>query len=425
MKIVHINHSDAGGGASVAVNRIHSALRRAGVDSSVLVINKRTKDPNIVSASRNMFAHGVDFAHFVEERLRILPHEKHASMRYNFSIASDGRDVSDHPLVREADIIHLHWINQGFLSMESLRKLAALGKPMIWTLHDMWPFTGGCHYGGTCLEFNEHCGYCPFLKDGGRDDLSAQLFKEKKDIYANMNLTVVSCSQWLNTMASSSSLFHRKRCISIPNPIDTDVFKPLDKMECRKRLGLPTDKKLLLFGAAKVSDIRKGYRYLVEALRIIGGSFPTVAKQIELAVFGKSNKESSMNGDDFAIHYMNFINSTEKLVWLYNAADAFVLPSLQDNLPNTVVESLACGTPVVGFRIGGVPEMVLHEKTGYLAEAKNSFSLANGIYATMFFDNAHHRQDVVDHARSLFGEDVVVKQYIDAYEKALSGNNGR
>lgn len=160
-------------------------------------------------------------------------------------------------------------------------------------------------------------------------------------------------------------------------------------------------------------------------MRIIGGSFPTVAKQIELTVFGKSDKESSMIGDDFTIHSMNFINSTERLVWLYNAADAFVLPSLQDNLPNTVVESLACGTPVVGFRIGGVPEMVVHEKTGYLAEAKNSFSLANGIYATMFFDNAHHRQDVVDHARSLFGEDVVVKQYIDAYEKALSGDNGR
>ncbi len=423
MKVVHINKTDAGGGASVAVRRIHNALRKSGIESSMLVAESQTTgDPDIVAAGKGSQGKAVDFLNFVKERLRILPHERYRSMRYNFSIASDGRDISEHPLVRDADIIHLHWINQGFLSMDGLEKLAALGKPFVWTLHDMWPFTGGCHYAGTCLEFNEHCGFCPYLRKPGKNDLSAQAFRQKRTLYGQMNISVVSCSQWLDTLARSSALFHKKFCVNIPNPIDTSVFTPLDKMACRRELGLPTDKKLLLFGAAKVGDIRKGYRYLIEALRIISDSFPAIAHQLELVVFGKMGKELDELGTSFNVHPMNFISDTGMLVKLYNAADTFVLPSLQDNLPNTVVESQACGTPVVGFRIGGVPEMVEHGKTGFLAEAKNSLSLANGIYSMMFFDHARQRGYVAEHARAIFGEEVIAKQYIDVYEKALRGD---
>lgn len=419
MKVVHINKADTGGGAAVAMCRIHAALLKEGVDSSIVVEQSRSGAQSAFSTSGSAFERGRDFAHFVAERLRILPHEKYASMRFNFSLASDGRDVSSHPVVRDADIIHLHWVNQGFISMKGLQALAALGKPIVWTLHDMWPFTGGCHYAGTCLEFNEHCGFCPFLRDPGKDDLSAELFKLKRATYQKMNLTVVSCSQWLNTLASSSSLFHKRTALAIPNPIDTSVFRPLDKALCRAQLGLPTDKKLVLFGAAKVSDIRKGYRYLVEALRIIANSFPSVASHTELVVFGQLDDSIKDLGVEFKVHSMNFISSTERLVQLYNAADAFVLPSLQDNLPNTVVESLACGTPVVGFRNCGVPEMVVHGKTGYLAEPKNSLSLANGIYATLFFDAEKKRHEVVQHAMSLFGEHEVAQKYIDVYNNAL------
>lgn len=405
----------------MAMYRIHTALRKSGVDSTVLVQQKRMMDPTVSTTSPNIIERMRDFGNFVSERLRILPHERHSSMRYNFSIATDGRDISKCREVQEADVIHLHWINQGYLSMRSLKELGALGKPIVWTLHDMWPFTGGCHYAGTCLEFNEHCGFCPFLRDGGKGDLSARLFKLKRETYEKMNLSVVSCSQWLNTLANSSSLFNKRKCVTIPNPIDTDVFTPLDKTDCRLRLGLPTDKKLLLFGAAKVGDMRKGYRYLAEALRIISNSFPAVAHHIELVVFGQLDDESNEIAADFKVHNMNFVSDTHKLVSLYNAADAFVLPSLQDNLPNTVVESLACGTPVVGFRIGGVPEMVVHGKTGFLAEPKNSLSLANGIYATMFFDSKTQRPIIVEHAKQQFGEETVARQYIEVYEKAING----
>ncbi len=419
MKVVHINKGDCGGGANVAAHRISSALRKAGVDSTMLVENKKTKDPYVFSTSERHCDKISDFAHFVGERLYILPRERYYTMRYNFSIANFGRDISDFPLVREADIIHLHWVNQGFLSIKSLKTLASLGKPIVWTLHDMWPFTGGCHYAGTCLEFNEHCGYCPFLRNPDKTDLSVQQYKAKKELYSSMNLTVVSCSQWLNSLASCSALLSKKHCVSIPNPIDTSVFSPFDKMECRRQLGLPLDKKLVLFGAAKVTDIRKGFRYLEEALRIISDSFPLIAKEMELIIFGRVKGNGINIPSGFKTHNLDFIHDTQTLVKLYNAADVFVLPSLQDNLPNTVVESLACGTPVVGFRIGGVPEMVVHEKTGYLAEVKNSLSLANGIYATMFMDSNKQRQAIVEHARSLFGEDAVAQQYIKVYQDAL------
>lgn len=420
MKVVHINRADTGGGAAVAVQRIHAALRKEGVESSMLVLSKYSDEPNVEQYSDTTFGQMLNFANFVRERLTILPHESHSSMRYNFSLANTGVDVTTHHLVKEADIIHLHWINQGFISFGGLKKLASLGKPIVWTLHDMWPFTGGCHYAGTCLEFNEHCGFCPYLKDASRQDISAVEFKQKRELYSGMNLTVVSCSQWLNSLATCSALFSKKRCLSIANPIDLEVFKPMDRKEARRRLGLPEDKKLLLFGAAKITDLRKGFRYLVEALRIISDSFPSVAKQMELVLFGLMKDDGLYDvSSNYKVHQMGFVSSTEQLVDLYNAADSFVLPSLQDNLPNTVVESMACGTPVVGFRIGGVPEMVDHERTGYLAEVKNSLSLANGIYATLLFNTPEKRREVRSRAEKMFGEKQSAQQYKELYEQLL------
>lgn len=424
MKVVHINKGDTGGGASVAVNRIHSALLRMGVHSTILVQEQRTETKGIFNVTPNNWESCRNFINFVGERLAILPHEGSSTMRFNFSTASMGRDLSTHPLVQEADIIHLHWINQGYVSMSGLSKLFDLGKPIVWTLHDMWPFTGGCHYAGTCLEFNEKCGFCPYLRNPKKTDLSALGFRAKRDLYRKANerkqMTIVSCSQWLNSMAQNSPLLGKARCLSIANPIDTGVYRPMDKNECRRRLGLPTDKKLLLFGAAKITDLRKGFRYLVEALRIIKDNFGGLAQGIDLVLFGKMTDEVYDMLSGYTVHPMGFVSSTKEIVDIYNAADTFVLPSLQDNLPNTVVESMACGTPVVGFRIGGVPEMVEHEQTGYLAEVKNSLSLALGIIHAMMSYNDSHRAQIAQRAQELFGETNIAKQYIDAYYEAQS-----
>lgn len=283
----------------------------------------------------------------------------------------------------------------------------------------MWPFTGGCHYAGTCLEFNEKCGYCPFLKRPAKNDISTKVFNMKKQIYSKVNLTVVSCSHWLCTLTKGSTLFRNTPAFTIPNPIDTNFYNLLNKEQCRMDLGLPTDKKLILFGAAKITDVRKGFRYLEEALQILKDNFPAFSNEIELIVFGKLNN-SSKKRFAFKTHNLKFISNPKTLVKLYNAADTFVLPSLQDNLPNTVVESMSCGTPVVGFRIGGVPEMIEHMKTGYLAEVKNSLSLANGIYNMLLSGGDEQRQMVRNSAIKMFSEEIVAQQYISVYGKAIS-----
>lgn len=419
MKVVHINKSDAGGGAAVAALRIHRALLRSGVDSHMLVQEKKRNEINEEQAGVGLTYNARNFMRFVIERIAFLPSEKESSLRYYFSLANTGQSIVDNKTILEADIIHIHWINQGFLSLKNLDELFKLGKPIVWTLHDMWPFTGGCHYAGSCMEFNEHCGYCPFLRTPSKNDLSAKIFQEKKNIYSNANINIVTCSKWLRTLASESSLLRNCNIYNIANPIDTAFYKKLDKQQCRVDLQLPTDKKLILFGAANLLDIRKGFRYLIEALQIMKDNFPNISEKIELVVFGKLNNYVRKRLS-FKVHAFNFVSDPSQLVKIYNAADAFVLPSLQDNLPNTVVESMSCGTPVVGFHIGGVPEMVQHEKNGYLAEVKNSLSLANGLYQTLFFNNADEMSAAArQNATQLYSETTVAQQYINVYKKAL------
>ncbi len=419
MKILQINKTDAGGGAAVAANRLNRALRNNGVESKLMVQDLRRNEEGVYAVGSGFAYRQKAFARFAWERLSFLPYERNASVRFAFSPANTGIDISRHPLVQEADIIHLHWVNQGFLSLETLGQLLACGKPIVWTQHDMWSFTGGCHYAGTCLEFLEFCSYCPFLKKPGKKDLSAQLFAKKRRIYNAAPLSIVTCSKWLRTLSQESKLLRRKNFHNIPNPIDTNFYAPRNKQEARQRLNLPADKKLVLFGAANVNDPRKGMRYFIEALSILGENFPVVNENTELVVFGKMNDET-IKLFPFKTHSFKFVSNPDTLVDLYCAADCYVLPSLQDNLPNTVMESLACGTPVVGFSIGGVPEMVTHQQSGYLAEVKNSLSLATGIYETLFIsDQQKYRQNARQKAVDCYAEAVVAKQYTEVYKSLL------
>ncbi|WP_185968883.1 glycosyltransferase family 4 protein [Carboxylicivirga sp. M1479] len=419
MKILQINKTDAGGGAAVAANRLNRALRRNGVESKLLVQDQHRDEEGVYPVGTGFTYKQKAFVRFAWERLTFLPYERNASVRFAFSPANTGIDITQHPLVQEADVIHLHWVNQGFLSIETLGKLLSCGKPIVWTQHDMWSFTGGCHYAGTCLEFLEFCSYCPFLRKSGKKDLSAQIFAKKRKIYNEAPLSIVTCSKWLRTLSQESKLLRRKNFYNIPNPIDTELYAPRDKDVVRERLGLPKDKKLILFGAANVNDPRKGMRYFIEALNILAENFPVVKDNTELVVFGKANAET-VKLFPFKTHSLKFISDPETLVDLYSSADIYVLPSLQDNLPNTVMESIACGTPVVGFSIGGVPEMISHQESGYLAEVKNSLSLATGIYETLFVSDINKlgvnaRQKAVD----CYSEEVVAQQYKAVYESVL------
>ena len=331
---------------------------------------------------------------------------------FTVSIANTGVDVSNHPLVREADIIHLHWINQGFLSLKDIKALVQLGKPIVWTMHDMWPATGICHHVRDCEKFQSRCEACPFLVSGSRDT-STTVFSKKQAIYKEANITFVGCSQWLAERVKQSHLLYGKQVVSIPNPIDVNVFHPVSQEQARSMLGLPGKKKLLLFGALNVTDKRKGIDYLIDALRKMENT------QCELVVMGQV-KEDIQNLFSMPIHAMGYLTDDFRIATLYNAVDVFVTSSLEENLPNMIMESMACGTPCVGFRVGGIPEMIDHKQNGYLANYKDADDLAAGIRWVLDYpDREALSKACVEKVKRCYSEKVVAEQYKALYEKLL------
>ncbi len=425
MKILIINKSLKNGGAAIAAKRLFDALKKHGSDVKMLVEGSADETEDIKCIAHNKAEKRKALFRFALERLYFLPHEKNKSVRYQFSPAKVGVDISKHPWVLEADIIHLHWINHGFLSLGGLQKLFELNKPIVWTMHDMWPFTGGCHYAGICDRFTQGCGHCPMLRFPGKHDLSTRIYQQKKNIWAKARIHAVGCSQWMANLAQKSGLLQGQQITSIPNPINTDIFKPLDKKECRTAFGLPTDKRLLLFGAANINDPRKGMKLLIQALELLNESHPELKDDLELVIFGKSNQEH-LNSLPYKWHSIQFLSDTHQIARLYNCADAFVLPSLEDNLPNTVMESLACGVPVVAFNIGGVPQMIRHKETGYLSTANDCEDLAQGIYHILYMSNS---VKMLSSAQQFVAENysnqLIAQQYTDLYTSLVSQSNDK
>lgn len=419
MKVTLLSTSDASGGAAIACLRLLKALRCQGkVTATLLVQTQLTKEEGVTTVATTGFEKKLAFGRFALDRLYFFFREKSKSVRFAFSPANVGIDVSRHALVADADVVHLHWINFGFLSLKSIGQLTQLNKPIVWTLHDMWAFTGGCHYSGTCMHYQTHCQSCPFLKKPSPTDLSYQVFEQKLRLYKDAPITFVTCSQWLARLAKESTLLRQFDIRAIPNPIDTTVYLPLDRSKARQSLGLPLNKKLVLFGAMNTQDRRKGFVYLIEALTLLKNTADH-SERIELVVFGKANPET-LDNLPFRVNYLGTVSEQTKLVDVYNAVDVFVLPSLEDNLPNTVIESLACGTPVVAFDTGGIPEMIDHGQNGYLARYQSGEDLAAGVSQTLFQEDQERlrneaRRKVMEH----FTEEIVAKQYLQLYRELV------
>ena len=416
MNILLINKSDTQGGAAVAANRLLQALSKSGVSAKMLVQEKRSDDTKIVSTSNSRWKKWKDLYHFIIERLLFLPYEKSKEIRFAFSIGKSGENISSNTLVESADVLHLHWFNQGYLSVENVLELTQLNKPVVWTLHDMWAFTGGCHYAGACENYKNECANCHFLKNPKNPDLSTKVFQHKQKAYKNTNITIVTCSQWLGRKAKESSLLADFNIISIPNPINTDLFKPQKQSILREKYGLHTNKKLILFAAANVSDKRKGIRYFIEAIQLLSTKHTESINNYELIVFGKSSKET-LQEISLPVHSLGYLDNVQQIAEIYALSDLFILPSLEDNLPNTVMESLACGTPVVAFNTGGIPEMIDHKSNGYLADYKSSEDLANGILHILNADNySSFRENARKKVEDNFSEQKVAKRYSDLYK---------
>lgn len=393
----------AHGGAGIACRRLQGALQESGLSAGLLTAEDLG----------NRWP-------FYAERLSFVPYERDKSVRFSFSPANFGKDLLRHPLVQKADVLHLHWINQGFLSLKTIGQLAALGKPLVWTLHDMWAFTGGCHYSRGCEGYKNACGNCPYLCRPGPHDLSHKIWSRKKKFFPP-GIRFVTCSEWLAGVARSSGLLHDYEVRAIPNPVDTTTFKPLSQPErddFRAQKGISRGAFVLLFVAMNVNETRKGFSFLSEALQYLRTQRTDL--QLEIVVLGKSGPEA-LKTLPYPVHALGMVRDPETLARAYGAADVFVIPSLEDNLPNTVMESLACGTPVAGFKTGGIPEMAGHLQEGFIAPQGDAQGLANGIYEVLKGKRplAEYRKAARRKVETHYSNEIVAARYLGLYQEVL------
>jgi glycosyltransferase involved in cell wall biosynthesis len=410
MRVVIVNYSDSKGGASRAAYRQHKALLAAGIDSYMVVIHKATNDDRVICDSNRLSK----FRFKARYRLDMLPLRKYPKRNSTlFSTAKYG-DPGIINLINnlKPNIVHLHWITGATIKIEDLVKIEA---PIFWSLHDEWAYTGGCHVRWNCTRQLENCGFCPALESGRELDLSRHIYERKAKVYNQIgSMHIVGLSHWMAESARGSSLFANKTVIRIPNPIDCSVFKPLDSKEALAQWNLPQDRALILFGAFNISDdIRKGYKELRAALDLLDDI------AADLVIFGM-DAPAIDPGFKIKAHYMGEIHDDKELAMLYGAATVTVVPSLQENLSNTLMESLACGTPVVGFDTAGNPDLIVHEQTGYLTEAFSPADLAMGIQWVLRHEDLQQlSQNCRDYVLKHFEASVVAKAYIDQYQKAI------
>ncbi|GGH17230.1 glycosyltransferase family 4 protein [Mucilaginibacter phyllosphaerae] len=420
MKVALINTSDAGGGAAEACMRLLKALQLQQVDVTMVVQHKKRADDAVYTVEKNFFGKMRSSLNFLMERIPfMLFQERDKLVRFAFSPADAGTDISRSKVIREADIIHLHWTNSGFLSIKDLKKIFALNKPIVWTLHDMWAFTGGCHYAGPCNHFKNQCGNCYFLRNPEDNDLSHDGWLRKKNMLGvAKSLSVVTCSHWLGEVAMKSTLLKGLMIQAIPNPIDTELFSPKDKIAARAKWGANPSAKIILFGAANINDRRKGISYLVDALHILKNKY-TEDTPMEIVIFGK-NKHFDVTTLPFPVQQLNMITSPADLAEIYSMADVFVSPSIEDNLPNMIMEAMSCGTPVAAFNTGGIPDLIDHLVNGYMAEFKSSADLAAGINYVLNTANHNKYGSAARYkVKRMFNNEKVAGQYIDLYKSIV------
>jgi glycosyltransferase involved in cell wall biosynthesis len=373
LRVVHVSSSDIGGGAAMSAYRLHRGLLNIGMDSQMVVSNKASDDFTVHGTSGNMAKLWSRVANQIDQVPRKFLKTANQSL---ISPAWVRENTAQRILALQPDVVNLHWTQNAFLRPESLRLLSHL--PVVWTLHDMWAFSGGEHYVGDDMRYVS--GYTEQNRPQGESgfDLNRWLWERKRKAWKHLsNITVVTPSRWLGACAQQSVLFSRYRVETIPYGLDLTRFKPIDKRLAREILNLPQDKLLLMFGAmSATSDTRKGFQFLAPALTSLAASYSP--EDVAIVIFGSSTPKNPVNMG-FPAHYLGHLHDAISTSLAYAAADVFIAPSMEDNLPNTVLESLACGTPVVAFDIGGMPDMILHEKNGYLAKAFDVQSLARGI----------------------------------------------
>tara|TARA_B110000444_G_scaffold35541_1_gene31037 strand:- start:313 stop:1539 length:1227 start_codon:yes stop_codon:yes gene_type:complete len=407
MRILIVNFSDDNGGAAIAATRLHESLLSVNIDSKMLVFEKFINEESIYQD--NFFrAYIQKKVGKIEQYLLNNIYKNKTADRFSASLFSLS-SLLNHIDKINPDIVHLHWVQSNMLSITDIVKI---NRPIVWSLHDMWAFTGGCHYNDLCERYIDNCGKCHVLGSLKDNDLSRRVYNSKLEAYYKVKqITLVGLSKWMQGAAIKSSLLKQHSVVNLPNPIDIEKINPKDRIVSRKQFNLDLKNKIILVGAVSTSIKRKGFKEFLEALSFVNSN-------VDVVVFGRSNEKiKNINRN---IKYVGEINSIEKMIFLYSAADVMVVPSLQENLSNTIMESLACGTPVVAFNIGGNPDMIEHKVNGYLSTPFDVKDLSRGIdWVLTHRDVSLIRNNSINKVKNLFSYEIVSKQYKELYESIL------
>lgn len=409
MKVLHLLAYDSNG-AGRAASRIHLSLQSTKVNSSMLVLQKSLQDKSTIPLDpRTALLKKIQAKVLGRSLGDTFARGKTFSINLTPSLILN-QIQNIHP-----SIVNLHWVGWEYLKIEDLAKLRV---PLVWTLQDMWSFTGGCHYSEDCDRYTKSCGSCPQLKGNKEADLSRWVWQRKVRAWQDLDLTIVAPSQWMADCAKSSSLFSNLRIEVIPFCLDTKQFQPIPPEEARAVLELPQDKQLILFGALSATeDPRKGFQLLIPALQNLSRS--GWQDKVELVVFGSSRPEKPINLG-FTTHYLGSLND-DGLKQAYSAADVMIVPSIQESFGQTASEALACGTPVVAFKATGLKDIVDHQKNGYLAKPYEVEDLARGI-AWILEDKGRHQQlclDARQKAKDKFSLGTQARSYLSIYTELL------
>ncbi|WP_304234340.1 glycosyltransferase [Jiulongibacter sediminis] len=351
MKVLMINTYDDYGGAAIACKRTMEALNEiTSIEVKLLCLIKKSDNERVKSVGRN-------FSLYLE-KADFLLYEKSKQSRFAFSTAKFGTDISRHSWVLEADVLHLHWINLGFLSIKNIGKILELDKPVFWTFHDMWPFTGGCHQSNLCHEYQNKCGNCSaFLRNPNPTDLSYKILQEKKK-WDTSKLHIIGISEWMNVRISKSSLFKKSKFCTVPNPINSTIFKRKDKSSLRKKWGLEEEKTYLLFTAAYIDNYFKGFDLFLEIIE----KLKFYDEDIVVLFAGEFRSYDLANLPMSYIHFGK-VTDENKMAEIYNLADLFISTSPNESFSYTALEAAFCGNFIIGFDTGEIGSIIA--KTGY------------------------------------------------------------
>jgi glycosyltransferase involved in cell wall biosynthesis len=402
MKVLHINQSDISGGAAIAGYRLHQRLLTQGIHSRQLVGDKETNSDLVAAVPRNR-----QLEHNIDRLTRRLG--------FNDISHQTTQNITQHPFYQEADILNFHNLHGGYFNYLAIDNLTAT-KPAVFTLHDMWSFTGHCAYTYACTKWQTGCGHCPDLTiyPAITHDTTAIEWKLKNWVYSRSNLAIVAPSRWLTEQAQQSML-NRFPIHHIPNGIDTHIYHPIDNAQCRAVLNIPEGKNVLMFGAASLADTRKGGDLLHKALI----DLPQHLKANTILLTLGSGGEAIGAAIGIPTISLGYVSSDHLKAIAYSAADLFIFPTRADNLPLVLQESMACGTPMVSFKIGGVSDLVRPGETGYLAAPEDTEDFCHGIIQLL--EAQSRRTQMAHNCRTIALAEYTIEQQTDRYIALYQG----